>query len=409
MSYVKNRFVLVYEGTKQIPSPIVLSKSDFKIGKSSDNDLCLPMAQVSSHHLQIVFDSNSNQITILDLGSTNGTYVKGQKLQPNTPYPIANKDFFQIADINFQFVDQQAPSNPMFAPSLSPMPSGANAIMPGMVIRGSGENFYRIEKKLGMGGMATLYRAQALALQKPVVLKFLPQEDMKNKKKVFRFLTEGSTIIDISHPNIVKGYDLYNDLNYCFLVMEYIEGSSLEALLETSQRLTLELSLKIAYEVVQALDYLAEKNICHRDIKPANIIMCSRTQMTKLVDFGIIKLHDIDLTSAGYVVGTPVYMSPEQLSGTEELDIQSDIYSLGATLYHILTGIVPFSQGETNQMDILFKRMSNKPIRIDFIHRYPKPLADLLDKMMEPNKERRIKSPRELLSQLEEIQKAQKK
>ena len=202
---------------------------------------------------------------------------------------------------------------------------------------------YDIERELGRGGAAVVYLAQDLRHSRLVALKVLRAE-VASVLGTDRFLREISIAARLSHPHILPLYDSGAVEGFVYYVMPYVEGDSLEVRLANEGRLAVDESLRIASEVAKALDYAHRHGIIHRDIKPGNVLFSDGHAL--ITDFGFARaLNEARgrLTPAGLVVGTPVYMSPEQASGWEDLDGRADIYSLGCTLFEMLTGEPPFT------------------------------------------------------------------
>lgn len=205
---------------------------------------------------------------------------------------------------------------------------------------------YRIEKKLGAGGMGTVYLAQQTSVSRPAVIKVLRSQA---EDGTARFAIEAKAASSLNHPNIVTIYN-YGQMEdgTLFLAMEYIEGETLGDRLARCGQLPVDRAVNIATQIANALGEAHSHGIVHRDLKPANIMLVPRAggaDFVKVLDFGIAKVDDSRVTSTGYVVGTPRYMSPEQLLG-KKLDCRSDIYSTGILLYEMLAGSTPF-QSET--------------------------------------------------------------
>jgi serine/threonine-protein kinase len=204
----------------------------------------------------------------------------------------------------------------------------------------------RIVGEIGSGGMAIIYKAIQEPLNREVAIKALKPSIALDSQFAARFEREARFMASLQHENILHVYDFVNDGNALYIVMEYVQGIDLYDLLQTSPRLPVEIAAIIALQVARALDYAHFRGIIHRDIKPANIIISHHGEV-KLMDFGIARDHALaDLTETGTGVGTPSYMSPEQILG-DKLDFRSDIFSLGIVLYQMLTGHKPFVEDET--------------------------------------------------------------
>jgi tRNA A-37 threonylcarbamoyl transferase component Bud32/TolB-like protein/tetratricopeptide (TPR) repeat protein len=203
---------------------------------------------------------------------------------------------------------------------------------------------YRIEAKVGSGGMATVYRAEDLKHHRKVAVKVLKAE-LAEAVGAARFLREIEVAANLMHPHILPVFDSGEADGFLYFVMPFVRGGSLRERLEEEKQLPVEEAVQIAREVADALAYAHERGIIHRDVKPANILMAGGHAL--LADFGVAQaVEDADavkLTAAGTSVGTPAYMSPEQASGNLELDGRSDLYALGCVLYEMLVGQPPFT------------------------------------------------------------------
>jgi serine/threonine-protein kinase len=223
---------------------------------------------------------------------------------------------------------------------------------------------YEIISKLGQGGMGAVYKARQISMDRIVAIKVLLPSFAGEKNAVERFLREAKVIAHLSHPNLVSGIDAgyQNGIYYC--VMEYVEGQTLSKLLEPGKPIDWKQAFTIARQVSLALAHAQERKIVHRDVKPENIIL-ARSGVAKLMDLGLAKLaggsagpQNASLTGSGFLIGTPAYMSPEQAEGRADLDVRTDIYSLGLTLFEMLCGRRAFD-GDT-PMALLSKRLREK-------------------------------------------------
>jgi len=207
----------------------------------------------------------------------------------------------------------------------------------------------RIVGEIGSGGMAVIYKAVQEPLGREVAIKALKPSVALDSQLAKRFEREAKFMAALQHENILHVYDFVEDGNSLYIVMEFVQGIDLYDLLQRTPRLPVEVAVIIALQVARALDYAHFRGIIHRDIKPANIILSHQGEV-KLMDFGIARDHaHSDLTEAGTGVGTPSYMSPEQILG-DKLDFRSDIFSLGIVLYQMLTGKKPFIEDDTRSV-----------------------------------------------------------
>jgi len=203
---------------------------------------------------------------------------------------------------------------------------------------------YRLQEKLGEGGMGIVYKAKDTKLDRTVALKFLPPELTRDKEAKERFIQEAKAAAALNHPHICTIYEIDEAADQTFISMEYIEGKSLKDKLESGP-LDIDEAKNIVIQVAEGLKEAHEMGIIHGDIKPANIMLTAKGQ-AKITDFGLAKLSwGVDLTKPSTIMGTVAYMSPEQAKG-EEVDHRTDIWSLGAMLYEMLTGERPFRKSQ---------------------------------------------------------------
>src|SRR3990172_2327698 len=204
---------------------------------------------------------------------------------------------------------------------------------------------YRIEDLLGQGGMSAVYKAADPNLRRTVAVKLIHSHLAADPEFVRRFEEEAAAVAQLRHPNIIQVFDFNHDSDTYFMVLEYVQGdtlrSKLKALSEKQQRLPLAESIRIMAAICDAVHYAHQRGMIHRDLKPANVMINPQGQPI-LMDFGVAKiLGGQQHTATGAVVGTPAYLSPEQVRG-DRPDARADIYSLGVVLFEILAGRPPF-------------------------------------------------------------------
>jgi len=258
---------------------------------------------------------------------------------------------------------------------------------------------YRITDEIGSGGMAVVYKGVQESLKRTVAIKALKTSVTSDKDVVARFEREATSIASFQHENIITVYDFFRERGALFIVMEYVEGIDLYDLLDRNHRLPAEIAAIISLQVARALDYAHFCAVIHRDVKPANIII-SKLGIVKLSDFGIARVEESDLTEFGVGLGTPAYMSPEQVLGGK-LDHRSDIFSLGIVMYQMVTGQKPFV--EDDKRTAMEKIREDEPLRPRSIDpSIPKPFEAILMRCLEKEADDRYGSTQELVVALEQ-------
>jgi serine/threonine-protein kinase len=260
---------------------------------------------------------------------------------------------------------------------------------------------YRLLKKLGAGGMGTVYLAEQISLERQVALKVL-SKDLANKPAfVQRFQREARLMAKLDHPNILRCFDVGTVAGHHYLSMEFVDGGSVEGWLKKLGKLPLGDALHVTLACARALQHAHDLNMVHRDIKPDNLLLTSKG-VVKLADLGLAKAQDDDLslTKTGTGAGTPLYMAPEQARDVKRVDGRSDIYSMGVMLYCFLTGELPF-KGETF-VEVMDAKAKGKftPAR-NLNGDIPSRLDLIIDKMVAANPSHRYQTCAEVIKDLE--------
>jgi uncharacterized RDD family membrane protein YckC len=250
---------------------------------------------------------------------------------------------------------------------------------------------FELSRLLGRGGMGAVYLAHDSSLERPVALKVLAPEVGVDAGVVARFVLEARAQARLRHPNVTQIYFIGEDRGLHFFAMEFVDGPSLSARLERGERVPWTEALEICIGAADGLAAALAEGFVHRDVKPSNLLIDGRGGV-KLADFGLVKdLHgDTELTRQGMIVGSPLYMAPEQ-GRAEEVDHRSDIYSLGCTLYHLITGQPPFSS--PSPVAVMSMHVTDHATRIRaLVPEAPEAIERLVDRMMAKEPSRRFEN-----------------
>ncbi len=261
---------------------------------------------------------------------------------------------------------------------------------------------YRILARIGHGAMGSVFKALQVSMDRVVALKVLAPKYGQNQKFVERFFREARAVAKLNHPNIIQGIDVGESNGIHYFAMEYVDGPTVGQLLRRGGALDEARSVQVTLQTARALEHAQKHGLVHRDIKPDNI-MLTRTGQAKLCDLGLAKVtrdDSPDLSEVGVSMGTPNYISPEQARGDVDVDIRSDIYSLGATFFHMITGQVPFF---SESAAVVIARHLNEPPR------HPRELNPIISeqaaavalRMLQKDRTRRYQTPSELAADLE--------
>ena len=259
---------------------------------------------------------------------------------------------------------------------------------------------YRIIAQIGSGGMAEVYKAEQVSLERLVAIKKLKSSLAENPEMLERFFREGKSAAHLQHENIVQVYQMGEAQKEHYLVMEYVEGRDLKNVLKTSGPLPWEIACLIVRQVAQGLDFAHQRGYIHRDIKPGNIMITTQGEV-KIMDFGIVRRVDSELTQTGSFLGTPSYMSPEQLKG-EGISPKSDLFSLGVVLYELVSGEKPFKA--ENEASLVQKIINQKPTTVRKHNPLvPRRVWRIIKRLLQKNPKKRFSSAQELIESLDRL------
>ncbi|MBL4846654.1 MAG: protein kinase [Planctomycetes bacterium] len=419
------------------------------MGRGSESNFRIPDPSISRRHCQIA--NTQRGLLIADLGSSNGTYVNGQRLatgwaalRPNDQVILGQNEVRVIGYEQQQqqgyppqqgsHVSQQQPQQGSYAGQQQQMQqqqmqqqqmqqqqmqqqqmqqqqmqqqggqaqSGRQQQQQGLEVDPNLIDGYQIQVKLGQGAFGSVYRALQISNNQIVALKTIKPQLVREPKDLKRFFREAETGRKLVHPNITQIFDAGECRGVHWIAMEFIDGSEISKLIDQFGRLDVGYALRVVIQIANALQHAADQGIVHRDIKPENIMITSQC-VSKLVDFGLAKSFEqagsSGLTAPGEGMGTLAYMPPEQLDNALNADQRSDIYSLGATLYHMLSGSRPFNEKTTRSFIMKILNKMPPPIR-QVNPTVPQELSDIIERAMAKKPEDRYQQPGEMEAEL---------
>ena len=261
---------------------------------------------------------------------------------------------------------------------------------------------YRLKRLVGVGGMAMVFEADDLLRKSTVAVKILKEEFASDEVSVQRFINESKAVLMLSHPNIVKIFDVSVKGEHKYIVMEYIDGITLKAYMQRKGALSVKETVAYSIQILRALEHAHLGGIVHRDIKPQNIMLLKNGQI-KVTDFGIAKLPDAKtLTATDKAIGTVYYISPEQAAGEKGIDRRTDLYSVGVLMYEMITGKLPFD-GE-NPVSIALKQINEEPKPASELNpSIPKGLEQIIQFAMEKDKDKRFQTATQMIDLLQKV------
>ncbi|MFI4910796.1 MAG: serine/threonine protein kinase [Sedimentisphaeraceae bacterium JB056] len=267
---------------------------------------------------------------------------------------------------------------------------------------------YKILGKLGSGAMAVVYKAKQVSLDRIVAIKVLPNKFAEKSNYVERFFKEGQLAAKLNHNNIVQAIDVGESKGMYYFVMEYVEGKTIYDDLAKGIVYDEQIALEIMIQLAGALEHAHAQGLIHRDIKPKNI-MITNSGVVKLADLGLARAaSDVEAAKAekGKAFGTPFYIAPEQIKGQIDIDGRADIYGLGATLYHMVTGTVPFKGA--NPGEVMKKHLTEQLVPPDHLNtNLSAGISEVIETMMAKDKSERYSNPSDLLEDLKSVKRGE--
>lgn len=364
--------LLVENGVDRGKSYIIQKDGSFFAGRDKAAQVQIHDEMASRRHFQI--EHKGGQYFIRDLQSANGTFLNGSLVRKVEI--LAPNDRIQVGSTLISFQDDKP--HPLIGREISG---------------------YRILDRIGRGGMGTVYRALQTSLDRVVALKVLAPHLVRNSNFVNLFIREARSAGSLSHPNIVQVYDVGVHEDIYFFSMEYIPEGSVEDLLNRGGPIPLARALRVIHDAARGLEYAERLGIVHRDIKPGNL-MVGAGGVVKIGDLGISRSMDEagQASQKDGVSGSPHYIAPEQARG-DDIDTRADIYSLGVSLYQILSGRTPF-RGATPREVILKHLKEDPPPLAELVENLPSDVVQLVEHMMAKSPANRVASAAKLLDEL---------
>lgn len=360
----------------------------FLVGRSKDAHFQLAHKDPYFSRFHFLVEVNPPACRLVDMASTNGTLVNGQRV---TTIDLHDGDEIRGGQTAIRVAVEAGPGGaapPARASELAATDAGPTVSIPGlggapMIPR------YRIERELGRGGMGIVYLARSRDDGTPAAVKTVTPAVAESPDALARFLREATILRQLDHPNIVGFRDVGQTEGWLYFVMEYVDGHDAGKVVETEGPLTIGRAVDLGCQALDALAYAHGRGFVHRDIKPQNLLLASAPggDVLKLADFGLARLYQDSplsgLTLTGQIAGTPAFMAPEQITSFREVQPASDVYALGASLYYILTGRKPFDFPTGLQHQLLMV-LQDRPVPLrDRRPEVPEGLAAVVDRALE--------------------------
>jgi serine/threonine protein kinase len=372
------------------------------IGRSKATATRLSDPHVSRVHCRVQVEGD--QVVVTDNDSAGGTFVNGKRVSQQVLQP---GDVIRIGETQLRLVCDSEEETTHLPAGAAKAPEPAGERLGELV--GKKVSHFEVASVLAKGRTGMIFKAHDTEQDTDVALKVLWPEFSRSDEGVQRFIRAMKTVLPLRHPNLVALYGAGKTGGYCWMAMEYVEGESLTRVIErigTAGMLDWRQSLRVAIHVGRALDFAYQHQIIHRNVTPTNILLRSSDKVAKLGDLMLAKAMEGTLaeqiTRPGELLGEVAYMSPERTRGTADVDARSDIYSLGATVYALLTGRPPFEGGTLVETIAMIRQ--NEPVKPK---KYQLAIPDLFEgtvlTMLAKRPQDRFQTPAELLKELERV------
>jgi serine/threonine protein kinase len=305
--------------------------------------------------------------------------------------------------------DAEQPGTPKHLANAMVRDGMLTTLQAGLLLRGKYKKFivsgkYKLLEHLGTGGMGSVYLCEHVLMQRRVALKVLPTERVTDRVVLERFYREARAVAALDHRNIVRAYDIDHDEDMHFLVLEFVDGSSLHRIVEKYGPMAIGRAVNCIAQAADGLQHAHEAGLVHRDIKPGNLLL-DRLGVIKILDLGLARFFDDEASQLtqrqdpGTVLGTADYVAPEQAIDSSNVDIRSDIYSLGVTLFFLLTGRSPYKDGSVSQK-LMWHQISPPTPVTEYRPEVPRKLAAVIERMLVKDPANRYQTPAEVVQAL---------
>ncbi|MBN1808912.1 MAG: protein kinase [Planctomycetes bacterium] len=354
----------------------------FLLGRRSNNDMQVADPKASRVHAEI--SGSGGFFYVRDMNSRNGTLLNGRRLEPDALEVLEVGDRIHIGDIILEVIDESMQNIPEIA-------------IPG----------YEILDTIGRGGMGTVYKVRQVSMDRVVAAKVLHADLCKDANFINRFVQEARAAGRLSHPNIIHVFDVDKLDDRYFFTMEYVDGGNVKRAIKDQGKLGVARAGHMILQAARALAYAHSQGVIHRDVKPDNM-MLTRDGEVKLADLGIARTFEepsADGERSSKVYGTPHYMAPEQALG-KKVDARADVYSLGASFYHMLTGRTPFTGSTVTEVLKAHVQEALPPIT-EYAEDVPEGVCHVCERMMAKKPEKRYQNMEEVVADLEKALKDQ--